>query len=165
MKVVLAPRYRLWMLALVPTTLGVGTAALWARSLNWPRSVDGEGVTLRYRRKIPWESIRKVCVYRDYLDGHVSRIDIHHQESVSKIPTRPLRDGENVARIILASFKLARRAHRLGQGVSVGAVANISPHLVSEHLRIDQSEPVALRTDLIALRSERLPMNSSHLRV
>jgi hypothetical protein len=40
MKVVLASYYRLWMLALFPTTLGVGTLALWWRSLNWPLRID-----------------------------------------------------------------------------------------------------------------------------
>ena len=51
MKVALAAHYRVWMAVLFPMTLGVGTAALWARALDWPCNVDRDGVTLRYRRR------------------------------------------------------------------------------------------------------------------
>jgi hypothetical protein len=110
MKIALAPQYRFWMFALLPTTLGLGTAALWARSLNWPLRIDSEGLTLRYRRKVPWKSIKKISVWRNYRDGHVSRMDIHHKAGTSKIPVRGLQDGEKVAGIILTSFKQARNA-------------------------------------------------------
>ena len=110
MRIALALQYRFWMFALLPTTLGLGTAALWARSLNWPLSVDADGLTLRYRRRVPWNSIKKISVWRNYHDGQVSRMDIHHHGGTSKIPVRGLQDGEKVARIILASFKQARRA-------------------------------------------------------
>jgi hypothetical protein len=113
MKVSLTPQYRILMVALLPTTLGIGTVALWLRSLNWPCHVDEEGVTLRYRRRVPWSLINKVGTWRDYRDGHLSRIDIHHRGRVSRIPIHALQDGEEVARAILDSFKLARRRHTM----------------------------------------------------
>jgi hypothetical protein len=120
MKVDLAPKYRIWMFALLPATLGLGTAALWMRGLSWPRSVDVEhGLILPYRRKVPWESITKIGAWHDYLDGHVLRLDIHHHGRISKIPVRALRDGENVARVIIASFKQARRLRPLGQSMDM----------------------------------------------
>ena len=53
---------------------------------------------------------REICVCCDYLDGHVARIEIHHRDSICKIPVRALRDGDNVARIILAMF-MRRAVH------------------------------------------------------
>jgi hypothetical protein len=109
MKVVLAHRYRIWMLALLPATLGVGTAALWARSLSWPARIDAHGLTLRSRRRLAWRAIRQITVVRDYLDGHVARIDIHRHGGVSQIPVRALHDGERIAALILTLFKQSRR--------------------------------------------------------
>jgi len=109
MKVVLAHRYRIWMLALLPATLGVGTAALWARSLSWPASIDAEGLTLRSRRRLAWPAIRQITVVRDYLDGYVARIDIHRRGGVTRIPVHALRDGERVVAMILTMFKQTRR--------------------------------------------------------
>src|SRR5258708_40155431 len=114
MRIALAPKYRISMLALLPTTRGLGTAALWARSLSWPLSVDANGLTLRHRGRVPWKSIRKISVWRDYLDGHVSRIEIHRHRRICKIPVRALDDGDNVAETILAMFKQSRRASRVG---------------------------------------------------
>ena len=108
MKVALAPHYRLWMYALFPMTLGVGTAALWARSRDWPLDVDADGLTLRHHRRVSWNSIGKISVRRDYCDGRISRIDIHHDDRVSKIPVSALHDGEQVAEVILTSFKHAQ---------------------------------------------------------
>lgn len=108
MKVALAPRYRWWMLALLPTTFGLGTAILWLKSLKWPSSIDANGLTLRYRRKVPWNSIDKISVHRDYCDGRVARIDIYHGGSIDRIPTGALREGENIADMILATFKRHR---------------------------------------------------------
>src|SRR5882757_6696246 len=105
MKVALAPQYRFWMLVLLPMTFGIGTAALWARSLRWPSSVDEHGFTLRYRRKVPWQAVRKIGVWRDYLDGQVSRIDIHVVGGICSVPVRLLCDGEGVAAAILALFR------------------------------------------------------------
>lgn len=116
MKVTLATEYRLRMFVLLPTTLGFGTVILWIRSLRWPSSVDADGLTLRYRRKIPWKSIERINVWRDYCDGHLSQIDIHHHGSIDKIPLHALRDGESIAGTILATFKQARR-FRLRQQV------------------------------------------------
>jgi hypothetical protein len=127
MKVALSREYRAWMVALLPTTLGLGTAALWARSLNWPRSIDEDGLAFYFHRKVPWQSIRKIRVCRQYLDGQSSRIEIHHRRGVNKIPVRALRDGEHVARIILASFKQVRHAHPKGQ-VDVEVIADNSRH-------------------------------------
>jgi hypothetical protein len=109
MKVTLALTYRAWMLALFPTTLGLGTAALWWRSLNWPLRVDADGVTLRRHRRLPWSAISRIGVSRSYLDGRVCEMRIHHHGgSVAKIPVRGLRDGERVAGAILTMFKRTR---------------------------------------------------------
>jgi hypothetical protein len=110
MKVALAPSYRAWMLALFPTTLGVGTAALWWRNLNWPLRIDADGATLRGHRRLPWSAISRIGVSRSYLDGHVCEMRIHHHGgSVAKIRVRDLRDGEQVAGAILTMFKRARK--------------------------------------------------------
>src|SRR6516164_4175653 len=110
MKVALASRYRSLMLILFPVTLGLGTAVLWLRSLNWPLSIDEMGVTLRHRRRIEWNSIRKIGLSRSYLDGRVSQIRIHHAGGVCKIPVHDLEDGQLVARTILAMFEQFERA-------------------------------------------------------
>ncbi|MGE3148687.1 MAG: hypothetical protein AB7K04_06415 [Pseudorhodoplanes sp.] len=108
MKIALALRYRVLMAALLPVTLGVGTIALWALSRKWPLVVDAEGITLRHHRKVPWGSISKIGLRRDYLGGQVSRIDIHHDHGTSRIPTCNLHDGERVAADILYLFKQSR---------------------------------------------------------
>ena len=110
MKVALAPGY--WMFALLPTTLGVGTAVLWTLSLRWPRSIDAHGLTLGDRRKVPWQSIERIGVWRDYCGRDVSRIDIHHGGSVERVPVRWLRDGQMIASMILALFKERRHGER-----------------------------------------------------
>ena len=117
MKVALALEYRIRMFALLPATLGLGTAILWARSLRWPCRIDADGMTLRYRRRVLWKSIEKINVGRDYRDGHVSQIDIHHHGGVEKIPMRALRDGQSIATTILATFKQVRRARPATPGV------------------------------------------------
>jgi hypothetical protein len=96
------------MFALLPTTLGVGTAALWWRSLNWPLRVEADGLTLRHHRKLPWTSISRIGVSRSYLDGHVCEMRIHHHGCVAKVSVRGLRDGEEVAGAILTMFKETR---------------------------------------------------------
>jgi hypothetical protein len=82
---------------------------LWARSLRWPRDIDAHGLTLGYRRKVSWRSIERIGVWRDYCDGDVSRIDIHHDGSVERVPVRSLRDGQMIASTILARFKERHR--------------------------------------------------------
>jgi hypothetical protein len=109
MKVALAPQYRMWMFALFPATLGIGTAALWLRSLSWPLRVDATGLTLRHHRRVNWQSITKIGVSRSYLDGHVAQLRIHHHGGVNRIPVHGLQDGEKVARTILTMFELAHR--------------------------------------------------------
>ena len=109
MKVALAPQYRMRMLALLPATLGVGTAALWLRSLSWPLRIDAAGVTLRHHRRVDWKSITKIGVSRSYVDGHVAQLRIHHDGVVNKIPLHDLLEGEKVARTILAMFEQAHR--------------------------------------------------------
>jgi hypothetical protein len=64
MKVALAPRYRTWMFVLFPSTLGLGSAALWLHSLNWPLELDEAGLTLRNHRQVSWAAIRKIGVSR-----------------------------------------------------------------------------------------------------
>ena len=49
-KVALARSYRLWMLALLPATLGFGSAVLWIRTVNWPREINSRGLILGARR-------------------------------------------------------------------------------------------------------------------
>jgi hypothetical protein len=111
MEVNLSPSYRAWMVALLPATFGIGTTALWVRSLRWPRTVDvRQGITLRYRRQLPWDAITKIRVVQSYLDGHVLRLEIHYRGGICKIPIHAIRDGENVARTIIASFRRKRRS-------------------------------------------------------
>jgi hypothetical protein len=110
MKIALAARYRAWMLALLPSTLGLGSMVLWLRSLHWPLSIDATGLTLRNHRRVDWDSISRIGVSRSYLDGHISEIRVHHDTGVSKIPVRALSDGDRVARTILTLFAQASRA-------------------------------------------------------
>ena len=110
MKVVLASYYRPWMLALFPTTLGVGTLALWWRSLNWPLRIDSDGVTLRRHRRLLWNSINRIGVSRSYGDGHVSEMRIHHHGTVSRIPVHGLRDGDEVAAAIITNVQTSAGA-------------------------------------------------------
>ena len=105
MRVALASRYRTLMLVLFPVTLGLGTAVLWLRSLNLPLSIDEMGITLRHRRRVEWDSIRKIGLSRSYLDGRVSQIRIHHAGGICKIPVRALEDGQEVAKTIIAMFE------------------------------------------------------------
>jgi hypothetical protein len=104
MKVALAHRYRSWMLILFPATLGLGTAALWFHSRNWPLNIDEGGVRFRSHRHVAWNSIRKICVSRSYLDGHVSQMRIHHTGGVSRVPVDGLDDGQRVVKTILSFF-------------------------------------------------------------
>jgi hypothetical protein len=110
MKVALAPRYQTWMLALVPLSLGLGTAFLWLRSLDWPLDVNDEGLIFRNHRQVMWSSITKIGVSRHYRDGHVSEIRIHSDAGINRIPAYVLRDGQKVVSIILAMFEEADRA-------------------------------------------------------
>lgn len=113
MKVALAPRYRTWMFVLFPPTLGLGSAALWLHSLNWPLELDEVGLTLRNHRQASWAAIRKIGVSRSYRDGHVCQMRIHYGDSVSKIPVHALQDGQTVVRTILTMFANANRARAL----------------------------------------------------
>jgi hypothetical protein len=113
MKVALAPRYRTWIFALFPSTLGLGSAALWLHSLNWPLELDESGLTLRNHRQVSWSAIRKIGVSRSYRDGHVSQIRIYYGDGVSKIPGHALQDGHTVVRAILTMFANADRARTL----------------------------------------------------
>jgi hypothetical protein len=133
MKVCLAPRYRHWMWILLPTTLGVGTALLWMLSLGWPRAIETETLTLRGRRKIRWGEIIAIKLRCDYTDGRVTRIDVHHPRGRSRIAVNALLNGQDVATIILGSFKRARRARsaRLALPTSDAPLRNSdAPHNV-----------------------------------
>jgi hypothetical protein len=120
MKVALAHRYRTWMFVLLPSTLGLGSAALWLHSLNWPLELDEAGLTLRNHRQVSWSAIRKIGVSRSYRDGHVCQIRIHYGDSVSKIPVHALEHGQTVVRAILTMFANADRARAL-HGAPKGA--------------------------------------------
>jgi hypothetical protein len=115
MDVTLAARYRVWMLMLFPSTLGIGALALWLRALNWPRRITLDGVILRNRRVIRWQSVKEVCVRRHCRDGHVSRIDIRYAEGSISIPIKPLQDGQSVARVLLSAFReaISRERHSM----------------------------------------------------
>lgn len=92
------------MLALLPTTFGLGTAVMWLMSLKWPLSVDEDGLTLRGHQRVDWCSIKRIRVSRSYVDGHVSHICIYHESGTSEIRLGRLQHGQDVARIILAMF-------------------------------------------------------------
>jgi hypothetical protein len=110
MKIALAPSYRNWMLLLLPMTFGVGTAALWLFSLKWPLSVDEEGLILRDHRRVDWNSIRKIVVARNYLDGRISHVRIYHKDGVNEIRVNRLQHGEDVVRIVRAMFEIVNRS-------------------------------------------------------
>jgi hypothetical protein len=112
MQVQLARQYRWLMLKLLPTTLGVGTVTLWARALNWPRSVDADGLALRYGRRIPWSSVKEIAVRRSYLDGKTVRLDIRHKRGISRIPVHAIENGSAVADRICSLFRDRARARR-----------------------------------------------------
>lgn len=105
MKVALAPRYRMWMLVLFPTTLGLGTVILWLRSLSWPLNVDESGLTFRHRRRVQWNSVKRICVSRSYLDGHVSTVRIDYDGGAKIFPVDSLKDGQTVVRDILRTYR------------------------------------------------------------
>ena len=64
------------------------------------------------------------------LDGHFSRIRIHHDGGrVITIPTNGLRDGQKVAKTVLASFKRTRRAKGREE---LQETYNSEPHVESE---------------------------------
>jgi hypothetical protein len=110
MKVCLSPRYRLWMWLLLPTTLGLGTALLWMLSLSWPCAIELETLALRGRRSVRWREIAAIKLRCNYMDGRITRMDVHHPRGRSRIAVNALQNGQVVAAIILASFKRARRA-------------------------------------------------------
>ena len=116
MTVALAPQYRTWMFVLFPSTLGLGSVALWLRSMNWPLELDKSGLTLRNRRQVSWAAIRKIGISRNYRDGHVCQIRIHYGDGVSKIPVHALQDGQRVVRTILTMFAKADRTRALYEG-------------------------------------------------
>jgi hypothetical protein len=109
MKVALARSYRLWMLVLLPATLGVGSMILWIRARNWPREIDASGLLLGGRRILDWESITKIGVSRNYRDGHISEVRLHYKGGESRIPVRALERGDKVARAILTTFTQMER--------------------------------------------------------
>src|SRR5580704_7066719 len=106
MRVVLASRYRFWMLVLLPVTLGLGTALLWLRSLRWPSAIDDGGITLRDWRKVPWQAIDKIHVRKTYYGDRVTRLDIYHRSGgIDRIPICALQNGQTIAGTIVAAFK------------------------------------------------------------
>jgi hypothetical protein len=122
------------MIALLPATLGLGTTTLWLRSLRWPRTVDvNQGITLRYRRQLPWDAITKIRVVQSYFDGHVLRLEIHYHGRICKIPMHAIRDGEKVARAIVASFRRKRRSASVGTSIA-SEVQLHSPEIVRSRL-------------------------------
>ena len=107
MKVVLARSYRMWMLVLFPATAGLGTVALWLRSMNWPLRIDEQGVVLRHHGRVNWHSVTKLGLSRSYVDGRCSQIRIHYGWGTSKVPVDALEDGQAVVRAIVTFFEQA----------------------------------------------------------
>jgi hypothetical protein len=162
LKLVLAPKYRFWMLALLPITLGLGTAALWARSLNLPCSIDAEGLTFRYGRKVPWRSIRRIGVCRGYLDGH-NLLDrnlpprAHQQDSYFCVAEWRGRRA-NYSRTFQASVSCASVWTHFAYWCCCGNGRHAASECINTQAR---SDPAGLRTicDSVALRSASLPMS------
>jgi hypothetical protein len=132
MKVALASSSWAGMLALFPPTLGVGTAALWSRGLEWPLRVDADGMTSRRHRKVPWGVISRIGASRSYLDGYVCGIRFHHHGSVANISVRGLRDGEQIAGAILTMIKrtCGNRWNRVAQEIEPRPDENGAPGTV-----------------------------------
>lgn len=135
MKVALALRYRGWMFALFPATLGLGTMALWLRSRNWPLTIDESGVRFRSHRFVNWGSVTKIIVSRSYLDGHVSQILIYHSGAVVRVAVSGLYDGQSVVHAMLFMFKR----------INVGADLNESVNgIVLPRSAVEYSRPFAV---------------------
>jgi hypothetical protein len=105
MQVALSARYRTWMVALFPATLGLGTAALWFLSRDWPLVIDESGMRLRSHRYVNWNSITKLSVSRSYCDGHASHIRLHHHGHVTTVPVGGLENGQAVVNTMVLMFK------------------------------------------------------------
>jgi hypothetical protein len=131
MRVHLARRYRTWMWLLLPSTLGLGTAALWAHSLEWPLIIDAEALTLRSRRKLSWSKIRKITTHRDYGDDRILQLDIQTASSQWRIPMRGLEDAQTVAVTIVSVFRQSRR--RAKSKVWSDAARDFSPAIQPVH--------------------------------
>jgi hypothetical protein len=131
MRVRLARRYRAWMWLLLPLTLGLGTAALWVHSLEWPLIIDSEALTLRSRRKLSWNKIRKITTHRDYVDDRILQLDIQTAGSQWRIPMRELEDGQTVAVTIVSAFRQSRR--RAKSKVWSDAARDFSPTIQPVH--------------------------------
>jgi hypothetical protein len=143
MKITLAPQYRRWMFLLLPATLGVGTAALWLRSLRWPCSIDEQGLTLRSRRKVRWQAIRQITVVCNYLDGRVARIDIRRRGGTCRVPVNALRDGQRVATAILTMFKQSRRT--CARALPVTGAPTLLPELpAAQRIPRERNFPIRL---------------------
>jgi hypothetical protein len=131
----LSIRYR----ALLPT-LDLGRTALWERSLNCQLRLDEDGLTLRHNRKVPWNSICKIGVSRNYLDGHVSEVRIHHSGGINKISIRGLRDSETVVRDMLTIFERTRRSRAVTDRPIMDPSPNINSVAGANHSVADMSE-------------------------
>src|SRR5580692_6955230 len=94
MKATLAFEPRIKMFEFLRTTLDVGTTILRVHGRGWPSNVDADGLTFRYRRKVPWRTVEKISIQRDYCDGHLARMEIHHHGRVEKLSVGALPDGE-----------------------------------------------------------------------
>jgi hypothetical protein len=132
MKVVLARYYRIWMLVLLPTTVGLGTVALWLRSIRWPLWINERGVVLRrHHGRVGWNSVSKIALARRYIDGRCSQIRIYHGKRISKIPVDALEDGQAGAGAMIAMFARAHGRSELLLGGQLNS-AQQRPPVVSE---------------------------------
>jgi hypothetical protein len=119
------------MLLLLPMTAGLGTVALWLRSMNWPLRIDVEGIVLRHHGRVDWHSVTKLGLSRSYIDGHCSQIRIHYGRGTSKIPVDALEDGQAVVSAIVTFFEQAHAhdisgdsAHEMADATSARALCS-----------------------------------------
>jgi hypothetical protein len=93
MKVCLAPRLRLWMWMLLPTARGVGTAFL---SLDWPRAIEPNTLTLRSRLRMRWGKIPTIKHRSAYMEGPITGIDVQPgRSSIAVSALRRLQKGSS----------------------------------------------------------------------
>jgi hypothetical protein len=108
MDVRLTQRYRFWMWLLLPLTLGVGTLAMFANAMRWPRQLDARGIVLRNGRLMRWSDITRLGVVEHHFEREVIELDVYFTNGVARVPVRHLEDGEQVAAAVRANFHRSR---------------------------------------------------------
>lgn len=109
MKVELALRFRIWMLLLLPLTLGVGTVAMWVWAQRLPRWVDNNGIQFRNGRFLRWAEVKRLGVIEQSFSDETARIDLYFKDGTSRIPLTFLADGTYVGDAIRSHFRSAKK--------------------------------------------------------